>query len=131
MNAPKDLFKSPIPIFRSFDEALARSFYLHFLEFTLLFEHRFDDAAPFYMGVQNGDFTLHLSEHFGDASPGSHIRVAVDDVSTLSQRLRNKAYKHARPGAPVRQPWGMLELSISDPFGNRLTFFQEITQSDT
>jgi hypothetical protein len=51
------------------------------------------------------------------------LRIAVDDVDALQQFLLAKRYRHARPGAPRDQPWGMRELTIADPFGNRLIFF--------
>jgi uncharacterized glyoxalase superfamily protein PhnB len=28
-----------------------------------------------------------------------------------------------RPGRIKEQPWGLREIEIADPFGNRLTFF--------
>lgn len=69
--------QSPIPIFRSFDEIKAREFYLDFLGFEILFEHRFDPEAPLYLGLKLGDCELHVSEHFGDATPGSSIRIPM------------------------------------------------------
>jgi hypothetical protein len=39
------------PILRSFDEAKAREFYLDFLGFQVVFEHRFEPGMPLYMGV--------------------------------------------------------------------------------
>lgn len=113
--------KAPIPIFRSFDEELTRAFYLEFLGFDLVFEHRFEPGTPLYMGVQQGAFELHLSEHFGDATPGAAVRVEVDDVHEMAERLNAKAYKFARPGVQ-RQDWGWDELIVKDPSGNRLVF---------
>lgn len=49
------------PILRSFDEAKARAFYLDFLGFKVVFEHRFGPGLPLYMGVARGDCALHLS----------------------------------------------------------------------
>ena len=111
----------PIPIWRSFDEALARAFYLDFLGFEVTFEHRFDPDAPLYMGVRLGACELHLSEHFGDASPGGTMRIEVEDVHALCADLNAKKYRNARPGVQI-QPWGMDDMTISDPFGNKLIF---------
>lgn len=116
------MFHSMTPIFRSFDEALARAFYLDFLEFETVFEHRFEPNTPLYMGLMKGNCTLHLSEHFGDAAPGAHIRIAIDDVDALCQRLNEKKYRNARP-ACQDMPWGSREMTINDPFGNRVTFY--------
>ena len=117
-------FSAATPVLRSFDEAKAREFYLEFLGFSVVFEHRFDPTAPLYLGLKLGDCVLHLSEHFGDSTPGGHIRIQSDDVVAYWAMLNAKAYKHARPGRPELQPWKSLEMTLADPFGNRLTFAQ-------
>ncbi len=114
------------PILRSFDEAKAKEFYVDFLGFKVDFEHRFADDLPLYMGISKGDCVIHLSEHHGDCSPGSAIRIETENVDAYQQELIAKQYKYARPGVE-NQPWGSREMSISDPFGNRLTFSQTIT----
>lgn len=113
--------KASVPILRSFDAALTKEFYLDFLGFDLVFEHRFGPDAPLYMGVKSGDCEIHLSEHFGDASPGGALRIEVGDVEAMSTALNAKAYKYAHPGWQ-RQEWGWDEMSIKDPSGNRLVF---------
>ena len=110
----------PVPIFRSFDEAKAREFYLDWLGFEVTFEHRFEPDAPLYMGVRLGDCEIHLSEHHGDASPGGAIRIPVADLDTFHAEITAKGYRYSRPGI-VRQPWGR-EVKTGDPFGNRLIF---------
>ena len=116
---------APIAIFRIFDEQLAREFYIDFMEFEVEFEHRFDANAPLYMGLRRDEFRLHLSGHFGDASPGARVYVPSSGLKELSKTLRAKSYKHARPGPPEKTPWGTLELTLNDPFGNRITFAEE------
>lgn len=113
--------KAAVPILRSFDAALTKEFYLDFLGFELVFEHRFDPDAPLYMGVKSGDCEIHLSEHFGDASPGGALRIEVPDVEEMSAALNAKSYKYAHPGWQ-RQEWGWDEMAIKDPSGNRLVF---------
>src|ERR1700760_555208 len=97
---------APTPILRSFDETRARAFYLDFLGFELVFEHRFEPGMPLYMGVRKGDCVIHLSEHYGDATPGSAVRIPVDDVSAYMAELRAKRFGNARPGEPEKTPWG-------------------------
>lgn len=118
-----------IPVLRSFDEARTRDFYLNFLGFEFVFEHRFDATAPLYMGVRRGDCLLHLSEHYGDATPGSAIRIMCDDVDGYMAALRAKEFGNARPGVPEDMPWGSREITIQDPAGNRLTFFSRLPES--
>ena len=114
---------SVAPVLRIFDEQKAREFYIDFLGFKLGFEHRYEPGFPLYMGVSNGNCTLHLSEHNGDASPGAQVRIQAKDVDSLAAELAAKDYKHARPGRAKMMPWGTKDVTIADPFGNRLTFF--------
>lgn len=114
------------PILRIFDEAKAREFYLGFLGFRLVFEHRFEPQMPLYMGVARDGCSLHLSEHHGDASPGAAMRVEVSDIDALAAELAGKDYRHARPSVQ-RMPWGTRDMAVVDPFGNRLTFTDAIS----
>ena len=114
------------PILRSFDEAKAREFYIGFLGFKLDFEHRFEPALPLYMQVSRGDCILHLSEHHGDASPGAAMRIAVDDIDAFHRELLAANYKYARPGIEAT-PWDTRDVTVKDPFGNRLVFTSAIS----
>ena len=108
------------PILRIFDEVKAREFYLEFLGFTLNFEHRFEDNAPLYIGIERDDCALHLSAHHGDATPGSHIRIDTTRLAEFQQELATKNYMYNRPGIE-KGPAGE-EVTVIDPFSNRLTF---------
>ena len=111
---------APIPILRIFDEAKAREFYLDFLAFRIDWEHRFEPDLPLYLQVSRGGCRLHLSEHHGDASPGAALRIPMQGLDELHAELSAKRYKHARPGIE-QAPWGR-DLTVRDPFGNRLVF---------
>lgn len=112
------------PILRIFDVAKAHEFYLGFLGFEMRWEHRFGDDFPLYTEVARDGCVLHLSEHHGDASPGSALRIAVEDIAALHRELSAKDYRFAKPGIE-EAPWGTREMSVTDPFGNRLHFFEE------
>lgn len=114
---------TPVPILRIFDEQKAREFYCGYLSFTVVFEHRFEPALPLYLEIRRDDAVLHLSEHHGDSSPGARIRIAVQDIEEFHRGLAAKDDRHLRP-AIIDQPWGMREMTLTDPFSNRLTFFQ-------
>ncbi len=118
-----------IPILRMFDEALTKQFYVEFLEFQITFEHRFDSAAPLYMGVRKGTVELNLSGHFGDGTPGCAVRIETTGLDEYAKLLSSKQYKHARPGAPQDQEWGCRELTITDPSGNKLTFYTDLPRT--
>jgi len=117
------MFGLPTPILRSFDERKTKAFYVDFLGFEILFEHRFEPGMPLYMGLIKDQCRLHLSEHFGDAAPGARLRIQVDDVKAYAQSLRDKGYENARPGEPELMDWGSWEITVHDPSSNRLTFF--------
>lgn len=116
------------PILRIFDERKAREFYVEFLGFRVDWEHRFEPGLPLYMQVSRDGCVLHLSEHHGDACPGSAMRIEAADVDALHRELIQRNYGYARPGVETA-PWGTREMSIKDPFGNRLTFTSAISTS--
>ncbi|MEO1250443.1 MAG: glyoxalase superfamily protein, partial [Pseudomonadota bacterium] len=101
------------PILRIFDEAKAREFYLDFLGFSVSFEHRFGEDFPLYMGVRQSGCELHLSEHHGDASPGAHVRIGIDNVNGFCRSLADKQYKFAKPGEGSKTPWGTVEATLT------------------
>ncbi len=113
------------PIFRIFDETRAREFYIDFLEFEIEFEHRFSDNAPLYMGIQLGNFELHLSEHSGDATPGAAVYIEMENLREYHARLAAKDYKFYKPGIKD-SGFGTIEMEILDPFHNRLSFNERI-----
>ena len=109
------------PILRSFDEAKAREFYVDFLGFAVDWEHRFEPDTPLYMQVSKDGCILHLSEHFGDGTPGTYVRIEISNVDEFQQQLLAKRYRHARPGV-MDTAWNTREMTIADPFGNKLIF---------
>jgi hypothetical protein len=116
-------FGAAVPIFRIFDLAKAKEFYVDFLEFVVDWEAEIAPGSPVYLQVSRGACVLNLSEHFGDATPGSAARVRVDDLDAYQQKLLGKNYRHARPGV-LEQTWGAREMIISDPFNNRIVFWE-------
>ncbi|MGD1868854.1 MAG: glyoxalase superfamily protein [Neomegalonema sp.] len=115
-------FDAAIPIHRIFDEGKAREFYLDFLGFSVDWEHRFEPDTPIYLQIRLGDCILHLSEHSGDATPGSTARIPVADLRKFHASLQRKSYKYARPGLE-KMPWGLEEMKVADNFGNTLIFY--------
>ena len=120
-------FKPAIPIFRIFDEAKAREFYLDYLGFSWDWEHRFHSGAPLYAQASRSAFTLHLSEHHGDASPGSTAFVWMSAIDGYRRELKAKDYAFLNPGIQ-ELPWGR-QLEVIDPFGNRIRFCEQAEQN--
>lgn len=117
-------FGTPTPVLRMFDEDKARAFYAGYLSFKVDWEHRFEPGLPLYMQVSRGTCRLHLTEHHGDCCPGSAVRIACPDINALLVELRGREYKTLRPSAEL-VPWGGSEITLTDPFGNRITFYSE------
>ena len=69
-----------IPILRIFSVEKAREFYLDYAGFHLDWEHRFDPTAPLYMQISRDGLVIHLSEHYGDGSPGTRFQVNFEGV---------------------------------------------------
>jgi catechol 2,3-dioxygenase-like lactoylglutathione lyase family enzyme len=114
-------FGRAVPTFRIFSLEKAREFYLDFLGFKIDWEHRFGPDAPVYMQVSRDGLAIHLSEHHGDGTPGSIAYVYTTGVVELHRELNDKNYRHNHPGLQ-RQDWGMTEMTVTDPFNNRITF---------
>jgi len=108
-----------IPILRIFSIEKAREFYLDYLGCHLDWEHRFEPAAPLYMQVSRDGLVLHLSEHYGDGSPGANFQVDFEGVQDLHAELSAKNYSYWRPGISETF-WGTPRLNLLDPFGNQL-----------
>ena len=113
------------PILRILDYAKAVAFYIKWLGFHIDWEHRLGDS-PVYLQISLGAITLHLSEHHGDCCPGA--RIFIDDYKDLAryhQHLMDAHYRYNRPGidTPFYDPTA-LEMTVIDPFSNRLTFVE-------
>ncbi len=114
-------FGPTIPILRMFDPAKAREFYVGFLGFKVDWEHRFGPEFPLYTQVSRGDCRLHLSEHHGDCAPGAAVRIVVGDVDAYCAELNTREYRFARPSVE-NKPWNLREMTVIDPFANRVIF---------
>ena len=114
------VFLKTIPILRSFDEKKAKEFYVGYAGFAIDWEHRFEPGMPLYMQVSRGDLVLHVSEHHGDATPGSSVFIEMTGLRAFHAELRARDYANLRPGVNT-EPWG-IGMTLIDPFGNTLKF---------
>ena len=106
-----------VPIFRVTDAAAALAWYER-LGFEREFEHRFEPGFPLYLGIRRGDARIHLSEHAGDAPPGTLVYCWVDDVDQIAAEF----------GATVgSEPWAR-EIELTDPDGNRMRIGQPLEE---
>jgi catechol 2,3-dioxygenase-like lactoylglutathione lyase family enzyme len=123
-------FHRAIPTFRIYSLEKAREFYVDFLGFKVDWEHRFEPDAPVFMQVSRDGLAIYLSEHHGDGTPGSVAFVDVTGVRELHRELNDKKYRHNRPGLQ-EQEWGRTELTVTDPFNNRITFGEPTEKTAT
>ncbi len=119
---------SVIPILRIFDVAKAKEFYIDWLEFTVDWEHTFDENAPIYMQISKGNTALHLSEHYGDGTPGTGIFIWCTGLEAYQQKLLNKNYKYFHPGLETTF-YNSLSMNIVDPFGNKISFNEKLSEN--
>ncbi|GAC69784.1 glyoxalase superfamily protein [Gordonia soli] len=119
MTPQREVPPAVVPILRVFPGDEADRFYLDYLGFVVDWEHRFEPDLPLYRQVSRGDWALHLSEHHGDATPGSAVRLRIADLDAFHREIRAKDYP-LRPGIET-MPWAR-EVRLTDPFGNRLVF---------
>lgn len=114
-------FTGTIPRLRIFSEEAARDFYVRWLGCRVDFEHRFAPDMPLFLQVSRDALRLHLTEHHGDCTPGSAISVDVEGLDELLAELRSRPYPALRPGIETME-WGLRQLTLTDPFGNRIHF---------
>jgi len=122
-------FTAAIPILRIFSVEKAKEFYVDFLGFGIDWEHRFGDDFPLYAQVSRAGIRLHLSEHHGDASPGSTVFIWMRGLADYHRELLAKDYRYNRPGLE-EAPWDARVMQVSDPFGNRLRFSEPNAPDD-
>jgi uncharacterized glyoxalase superfamily protein PhnB len=118
-------FQKTIPILRIFDVEKAKEFYADFLGFSVDWEHQFEENTPAYIQVSRAGLTLHLSEHHGDACPGSTVFVWMTGIEEFHQVITGKGYKYLRPGIE-KTFYDALCVEVIDPFGNRIRFNEDL-----
>jgi catechol 2,3-dioxygenase-like lactoylglutathione lyase family enzyme len=118
-------FTRTVPILRIFSVEKAKEFYVGWLGFKIDWEHQFEENTPEYIQVSRGRLVLHLSEHHGDACPGSTVFVEVRGIEEFHREISGKNYKYNRPGLE-HTPWKSKCCEVIDPFGNRIRFNESL-----
>jgi predicted enzyme related to lactoylglutathione lyase len=118
-----DILGSRILI-RPSDLARSRRFYRDQLGLAVFreFGSRADPGVVFFLG---GGF-LEVSGSSGgpgeSAADGAAVWLQVRDVAAEYERLRQTGVTIVRP--PRREPWGLLEMWLSDPDGVRIVIVE-------
>ena len=117
---------TPVPLLRMFEAAAAYDFYLDYLGFEVLWEHRFEPDLPLYARIRRDAATIDLTEHHGDGTPGSVVYVRVRGLVAYHRELAAKNYGYLRPGLERgHEGDDSLALTVTDPFGNSLRFAEK------
>jgi len=80
------------------------------LGFDIENEHQFAPGLPFYLFLRRGSEALHLSEHKGDAKPGSLVYLYAQNIEEIATEFNSEI---------KIQPWAR-EVHLTDPDGNRI-----------
>ncbi len=104
-----------VPVLRVVDGAESIAFYER-LGFEVEWQHRFEPALPLFVSIRRGGWHVFLSEHTGDAPPAGLIYLVAEDADALYEAWGSSGIDMQRPHT---KPYGMRELSFSDPDGNR------------
>jgi uncharacterized glyoxalase superfamily protein PhnB len=118
-----------IPVLRIFDVAKAKEFYIDWLEFKIDWEHTFEENTPVYMQVSKGNVVFHLSEHYGDGTPGAGVFIWCTGLEAYQKMLLQKGYKYFRPGLETTF-YNSLCMSVLDPFGNKISFNEKLSSTE-
>lgn len=98
-----------VPILRVADAAASVEWYRQ-IGFEQVFERRYAQGSPAYVGIQRDEGVIHLSEHTGDAPGPGLIYVWVDAIDPLAEHFDM---------TPDEMPWAR-DIEVADPDGNHI-----------
>ena len=107
-----------IPILRVASVATAVAWYAK-LGFKHNWTHRFGPTFPAFAEISNANMKLYLSEHTGDARPGTLLFLHVPDVDAFVAELEGVMPENSTE-------LGLRDCEVQDPDGNRLRIGSEI-----
>jgi catechol 2,3-dioxygenase-like lactoylglutathione lyase family enzyme len=99
-----------VPFLRVADAEASAEWYAR-LGFEIEWRHRFEPGLPLFVAISRDGARIFLSEHTGDARPDTLLYLYVDDVDAVGTGFGVD---------PVDAPYGMREIELRDPDGNRL-----------
>lgn len=109
-----------IPAIRILDYKTAIEFYVHFLGFTINWEHRIGPTNAVYMRVSRNGLVLYLSENKKFPVKGM-VFVDTKELEKFRCELLNRNTNQPIPKVLVTK-LHTKHLEVEDPFGNILRF---------
>ncbi len=79
---------------------------------------------PLCMDVRRGHCALNVSDHHGDAAPGTAVRIPVPDADAVLAALGARGHPRLNPALEA-VPRGARQVVLNDPFGNRRVFWSD------
>jgi catechol 2,3-dioxygenase-like lactoylglutathione lyase family enzyme len=113
------------PQLRVTDWARSKTFYCDGLGFTVDWEHRFAPELPVFAQLTLEGLSIFVSGHSGDCQVGGAAYFFVDDVNALHGDFMSRGVR--TDAAPADTDYGVRELAVVDPDGNRLRFGTRIS----
>lgn len=108
-----------VPILRVADARKSADFYKKALQFSVDWEHRYEEGFPLYVQVSKPPLTLHLSEHTGGGTRSAELFLRVPDVDAAHQGMVERGV--SPEAEPADQPYGLRDFAVVDPDGHRIT----------
>ena len=87
-----------------------------------------EEITPYYIGIKRDNIEIHLSELYGDSTPGSKVFIICDEIEKYYNKCTARPYKYYRP-CLEKTFYGALEFSVQDPFGNKLSFNEYLKEA--
>ncbi|MEV6398194.1 VOC family protein [Streptomyces sp. NPDC051907] len=104
-------------LLRPADPERSRRFYGHTLGLPVYREFGAgpDRGTVYFLG---GGYLEVSGRSQGSPGPTLKLWIQVDDVAAAHEELTERGAEVLRP--PVKEPWGLIEMWISDPDGHRI-----------
>ena len=99
-----------VPFLRVADAEASAEWYAR-LGFSIEWRTRAQPHVPLFVAIAKDDARIFLSEHSGDAHPDGLLYIYVEDVDAVAADFGTTA------GLAY---YGMREIEVTDPDGNRL-----------
>lgn len=113
----------PIPVLRITSLAAAKEFYVEFLGFKFDWGNDEPQTTPAYAQVSRDGVQLHLAEESAGGRPAALLFRDMEGITALHHELVARKSRFA-PTEIRFTPWDSREFEVTDPFGNRLRFWE-------
>ncbi len=127
------MFKETHPIIGTRDVRRAMAFYTQQLGFRIAFgaaSEQPDAEHPNYVGYRRDAVEVHMQFQYEDEMGTVRLCFLIDDPDVLFAEYRERGVPCRGEGA-CDTSWGTREFTCHDPDGNALTFYRDLTPSES